>query len=415
MTGKWIIPPKPPDLGSDAGGPEQEDGGPPPGEDAGPGPDPPPECVTDEDCGFGRGCLAGICRNMCWLGIWCDGLPSGDICLDGLCVQCQQDADCRGGHMVCDLEHYICQPVPVDPDHVVIGAMYHQWWIPQRWQGDRGNYVYEPVLGHYDNSDPHVVRQHLDWAEIAGINTWVLDVWITDRDWGWVERNTTAVMDAADERGFGYFLLIDGWFEFEGPDDGYDTQAIAAKVNQRFAGWLQRPGYLRVDGKPVIFFWAAWGRPCSVFDRIRAGIEGTLGPIYLTGNNGETGCWDRQMMYNSYTNRFGGYDDQVERQANLWSDWEEEGFPWAPTAIPGYDDTHVREGNPRVPLDPEFFRRSVRTALSYNQHSDFPWLFVCSWSEWHEGSNIEPSSDFDDPLVFLRVMREELSAAGWVR
>ncbi len=374
----------------------------------------PEVCGAVADCGPDRRCLAGLCRDECF-GLACPPNRSGAICREGLCVECSTDGDCRGGNRRCDPERFVCVEREIDAGDAVIGVMYHQWWTPGRWQGDRGNYVYRPVLGHYDNADQAVIRQHHDWAQRAGVNTWVLDTWITDRDWHWVEPNSRAVMDEADARGMRYFLLIDGWFEFEGGVAGYDTQAIAAKINQRFADWFQRPNYLKVDGKPVVFFWAAWGKPCEVFDAIRAGIEGTLGPIYLTGNNGDPSCWDRVMMYNPYTAESGEYDQQIARQRSLWSDWQSERHPWAPTAMPGYDDTHVRDGNPPVPVDPDFFRRSLETALSYNQHADTPWLFVCSWSEWHEGSNIEPSTDFDPPEVFLDVMRAVLTEAGWLR
>ena len=372
-------------------------------------------CSVDGDCGQDRGCLAGVCRNECISGEFCYFVISGSTCVDGLCVECAENTDCHGdGNQVCNTNTYLCEPRIIDPSKTIIGVMYHQWWIPGRWQANRGNYVYEPLLGHYENSDPQIISQHLDWAELAGINTFVLDTWITDRDWSWVEPNSLAVMDQADQRGFKYFLLIDGWFEFEGSDDGYDAHAIAAKVVERFSNWFDRPGYLKVDGKPVIFFWAAWSKPCSVFDLIRSGLEGQLGPVYLTGHNGDTECWDRVMMYNSYTAESGDYDRQIARQEYLWDDWEENSHPWAPTTIPGYDDTHVRDGNPPVPLDPDFFRLGLQTAMLYNQFED-PWLFVCSWSEWHEGSNIEPSSDFENPLIFLEVMREELELAGWVQ
>ena len=86
-------------------------------------------------------------------------------------------------------------------------------------------------------------------------------------------------------------------------------------------------------------------------------------------------------------------------------------MPWAPTAIAGYDDHLVRPGNPVIPLDPDFFRDSLQEAMSFNQfHDDGKrWLFINSWSEWHEGSQIEPSSDFANPLEFLEVLQQELN------
>jgi len=80
--------------------------------------------------------------------------------------------------------------------------------------------------------------------------------------------------------------------------------------------------------------------------------------------------------------------------------------------MPGYDDHLVRPGNPIVALNADFFRQSLRAAFQWPQnHGDGKrWLFVCSWSEWHEGSRIEPSSSLPDPYVFLNALKEELDA-----
>jgi hypothetical protein len=405
---------------ADTGNPPS-DGGPDTGVadagfDAGQAPDAgAPECTTDGDCGTNRKCLASICRDTCM--VWCYNKPSGDVCHSGYCVECESDGDCAGGD-VCDTLKFICVPKePPDPDKVLIGVMYHQWWVPGRWVDNPRNHAYEPVLGHYDNSNPAIIDQHIAWSKQAGINTWVLDTWITDRDWPWVEKNSLAVMDRADAQGMKYFLLIDGWFEFAGSDDGCDAQAIASKINQRFSAWFKRPNYVKVNGKPVIFFWASWGKQCSLFDKIRAGIEGIQGPVFMTGDtdNSNNACFDRVMEYNSYSSERDTWPEQIDRQDGMWNDWQDNGWPWAPTAIPGYNDTYVRQGNPPIPLDPDYFRQSLQVALKYNQHADPPWLFVCSWSEWHEGSNIEPSNESPDPEIFLKVMYDELKKAGWVR
>jgi len=169
-----------------------------------------------------------------------------------------------------------------------------------------------------------------------------------------------------------------------------------------------------VEGKPVVFFWAAQGKPCSLFQDIRTELEKVVGPIYMTGNNFDPSCWDRMMLYNSYSPASGSYDAQLQHQKEYWRVLEGYGRPWAPTVFPGYDDTHVRDGNPAVPVDPEFFRRSIRLALAHDQKANVPWLFVCSWNEWHEGSNIEPSTDFAPSKVFLTTLRQELGRAGWI-
>lgn len=295
-----------------------------------------------------------------------------------------------------------------NPHPVIVGVMYHHWWVPQRWELDPPNYAYEPLLGHYDNADPEIIRQHIAWAKQYGINTFVLNFWLTDHDWWWVERNTKAVADICDEEGINYFFLTDGWFVFENEED--QAREIFLRFNERAAQFLNRPGYLKVDGKPVVYFWASAGTDAVFWDKVRAGIEVGNGPIFMTGEQWDG--FDLNMIYNPYRSDLSTPEEQLASQESLWKGRSEEQKPWAPTASPGYDDHFVREGNPPIPLDPEYFRQSLRYALRYNQyHDDFQrWLFVCSWSEWHEGSQIEPSSDFKDPEIFLKVLKEELDA-----
>ena len=58
------------------------------------------------------------------------------------------------------------------------------------------------------------------------------------------------------------------------------------------------------------------------------------------------------------------------------------------TVIPGYDDTKVRNGS-RVIL-----RNGTKTYRDYwdvINEVDVDWVFITSWNEWHEGTEIEPS------------------------
>ena len=129
-----------------------------------------PPCGTVADCGPNRQCLADICRDSC-SGTTCPPTRTGPVCHQGLCVECTSNSDCTGGNRVCDTERFVCVDGPAGTTDAVIGAMYHQWWTPGRWQRDRENYVYRPVLGHYSNADRDVISTHHDWAQRAGINT----------------------------------------------------------------------------------------------------------------------------------------------------------------------------------------------------------------------------------------------------
>jgi hypothetical protein len=64
------------------------------------------------------------------------------------------------------------------------------------------------------------------------------------------------------------------------------------------------------------------------------------------------------------------------------------GRPFVPAVAPGYDDRRIRQpGTVIARADGTAYDESWRVALSV----DPPWVFVSSWNEWHEGSEIEPS------------------------
>jgi hypothetical protein len=81
--------------------------------------------------------------------------------------------------------------------------------------------------------------------------------------------------------------------------------------------------------------------------------------------------------------------------------WARSAFPqWIETAgpdristvtvIPGYDDSTQGRAPPRPITDRyggETYRALWEEALAANPD----WILICSWNEWHEGSEIEPS------------------------
>jgi hypothetical protein len=186
-------------AGGDGGGGGDDaprDGAPPTGTiDAATPPDAfVPECSDDGDCGAGRGCLAGLCRDECLLGFWCDGVESGPICQDGLCVECLVDADCESGRLRCDPTLLTCVDRPFDPSLARFGIFYSTWHCiaaestpvhdislvlagQQSW-GGYGVFHYwdQPAAGYYCPSDADpVLLEHAELLRDAGIDFVFLD------------------------------------------------------------------------------------------------------------------------------------------------------------------------------------------------------------------------------------------------
>lgn len=148
-----------------------------------------PECSANSDCGAGRGCLAGVCRDECLLGLWCGGAESGPICQGGLCVECTTDADCDSGRTQCDEPTSTCVDRPFDPSVAKFGIFYSTWHClaahgnpvldlslilaGQQSYGSYGHpthYWGRPAAGYYCPSENDaVLRQHAEMLRDAGI------------------------------------------------------------------------------------------------------------------------------------------------------------------------------------------------------------------------------------------------------
>jgi hypothetical protein len=68
------------------------------------------------------------------------------------------------------------------------------------------------------------------------------------------------------------------------------------------------------------------------------------------------------------------------------------------TVIPGYDDTKIREPGLAVDrFDGDLYRVQWRHAIEADPH----WVLITSFNEWHEGSEIEPSAQFEQKYLDL--------------
>ncbi len=155
-----------------------------------------PECFDDTQCGQGRRCLEGICRDDCLVGLFClEGTPSGEHCREGHCVECTDDSHCPGNRFQCDPLTWVCVDRPFDPTFTKIGMFYSTWHCPianasqvwdiseilagnQSWGPERKfHYWDKPTAGYYCLSqNDALLTQHAEQLRDAGIDFVFLDV-----------------------------------------------------------------------------------------------------------------------------------------------------------------------------------------------------------------------------------------------
>jgi glycoprotein endo-alpha-1,2-mannosidase len=260
--------------------------------------------------------------------------------------------------------------------------------------GRIGNAAHYPTLGAYDSHDPRVIDQHFRWAKTAGITGFIVSWWGRD---DFQDRGMPILLETA--RRFGLGISI--YFEEVRPTNAPTPDGAIASVLYVLERYGRDPAWLKVNGRPVLFVYSravsqltleGWQ---TVVAQVNERYPG--GAIFIgDGMSADSArIFDGIHTYNptAFTAR---------RSIEEIREWARPAFTrWIEiagtdriacvTLIAGYDDSTQGRSPPRPITDRhggETYRVMWEAAIAANPD----WVLICSWNEWHEGSEIEPSS-----------------------
>jgi hypothetical protein len=246
-----------------------------------------------------------------------------------------------------------------------------------------------PEGGPYDSRDPTRIRTHLAQARAAGLDGLAVSWWGHERE---EAVGLPALFRYADEAG----LVLAPYYETAG------LQARGALgVTSDLETLLDRhggePAWLRVGGVPVVFLYASHLLRPAAWDVVRSRLMAGGRRLFLIADARSSGWLAARPDWLSRFDALHVYTpvEFLARGRELGRTYGElatlaraAGRPFVPAVAPGYDDRRIREPGFVVPrADGAAYDESWRAALSV----DPAWVFVSSWNEWHEGSEIEPS------------------------
>lgn len=252
-----------------------------------------------------------------------------------------------------------------------------------------------PITGPYDCLDPELIKRQLDWAEEAEIDVFIID-WFGPPH-GLVDNYTDALMDYVEEnkRAIRFSILYDGYHYAKYPlSDSLNELRYILKT------YGERPSFLRVGGYSVIFIYASRFYTARQWDYV----------IRTLRYEGFQAIFLADAFEEDYAKVFDGlytYSplDALLRRVNLTELYinakrlaSKYGGFFAGTAIPGYDDRKVRK--PGIFLDRQdgkVYNETWQAVIDSGSN----WALICSWNEWHEGTEIEPSIEYGDQYLKL--------------
>jgi GNAT superfamily N-acetyltransferase len=313
-----------------------------------------------------------------------------------------------------------------EPSQPLVGGYYYPWYETDRWT--REPVTHTPTLGWYSSDDPEVATTHVRQAQEAGLDFFVVS-WLSQD--GREGRNfAKVVLPACERAGFRFALLYETPLALGLPaGKPIDLETMlpdGVKAGDRFiehfdqiaAAYLAHPQYLRLGDRPVIVIYLvrdlvnAGPALATVRERLRRrGIEPHLVADAVYWADPERLDWkllgDHFQAITAYNMYF--RPDFLEAVRGQFAAADRaargRGLRLVPSAMPGYDDTPLR-GMERVTINRrrgQFYRDSWKVAAEF-VGPDQPLLLVTSFNEWHEGTEIEPSTEFGD--TYLKLTKE---------
>lgn len=77
--------------------------------------------------------------------------------------------------------------------------------------------------------------------------------------------------------------------------------------------------------------------------------------------------------------------------------------------MPGFEDDAWRPGNNPAPTAPRLNGQAWKSQIEASLAAKPRFIFIQGWNEWHEGAQIEPSTYYSDPYLYLRILAQKLN------
>jgi hypothetical protein len=295
-------------------------------------------------------------------------------------------------------------------------AFYYPWYgTPEfsgRWYHYKGldlrrktiaNFTHYPSVGPFDSNDPEVVARHMQTARNAGIDGFIVSWWGQE---SFEDKAMPLILSEAAKKSIEISIC------YEIVSKPVSPKNAAADLRYILNTYGSHKAFQKLNGKPVVFIYARainqlkhdkWASILNDADRNFKGGFVAIGhgfarrwamifdgihiyncARYFSEKPLEKAINDLKRLYNNAIS----LSDSFNRLSAI-------------TVIPGYDDTKIRNPGLKVQrLDGDLYRKMWELAINLNPN----WVLITSFNEWHEGSEIDISSEHRD--LYLKITGE---------
>ena len=289
----------------------------------------------------------------------------------------------------------LSQPVMGDSastDPIPVLAYYYIWFDVKSWDRAKTDY---PLLGRYSSDDVDVMRQHIQWAQAAGIDGFIVSWKSTEK----LNRRLDQLVKLADEENFKLAIIYEG-LDFE--RDPLPSEQIDADLIYFIDRYATHPVFDLFD-KPMVIWSGSWKFSAqeiqSVAEPKRDHVLILASEKNVEGYQRLADLVDGNAYYWSSVNpaTHPGYAEKLTAMGEAVHD---KGGIWIAPAAAGFDARLIGGTTIVERQDGETLRIELDTA--FQSAPDV--IGLISWNEFSENSHIEPSHAFGNR--YLQVLTE---------
>jgi glycoprotein endo-alpha-1,2-mannosidase len=311
---------------------------------------------------------------------------------------------------------------------VKVGAYYYPWYGDDFHRG--GGYVRKyigqtPTLGEYNDSEPAIVRQHLEYSRLANIELWVSSWWGRYSREDNTTRNVILPILEEDKTNHKLAILYESTGRLKFESGNRQIHRVTADIEFILDNYVSHPNYYHIRGRPVVFIYLSRvleldNDLASVLLLMRTAAARRNMNLYIVGDHSfgkppaEEDA-DEYLPFN-YLDAITNYDvygtlpkpyagsEGVRTYYHQQAVWREQArkqeCKFIPSVSPGFNDRGIRIEVNHTALSRKlnnasdefgsFFEYTLRKALPQVDRGADRLILVNSFNEWHEDTQIEP-------------------------
>lgn len=297
------------------------------------------------------------------------------------------------------------QPVEAQ-DGRQVWVYYFGWHTGDSWND--GRLIDHPAAGNYSSQDGGTIDRQISEAQSAGIDAFIMS-WFGPKNGNLTNNVLNMLLDTSASKGFHAAASVDMSQGDFNATTGEVLESLTYLVNDR----VNHPGYLRYNGKPVIYFWNQGRFSAGEWRDIRNQVDPNHNTLWIAEGTSTAllPIFDGLYLFNTaWAGNPGSIASQYRNRVLSAG-----GVLYTPTVLPGWDESRIggrdNATSPRDRDNGDFLRRSWNGAVG----SGADVILIVSWNEYLENSHIEPSQTYSsqslDALRQLVVAWESGSSA----